>query len=799
MRPHDSIRWNAYPALAAAAAFSCGILIGRMLLPPLWLTAAMFAAAVLLSIGFRTRRIVSMQRLHLTACVMAAITAAGAVRYVSYYSVPVHHVTRVAGEDELHLVGAIADAPRWLPWGGRFTLNVDSVGGREATGLLSVLVESDEGRPRLRACDRVQIRGRLETLPHPRNPGDFDYGRFLAQRRIFAVLKAQEVTAPGSRQRSAGCAAAELRESLRNHIHRVVREEEARAVVEALVLGDRSVVDREVIDRFVRTGLLHLLAVSGLHVMVVGMILYRLLGPMLMRFGLRWRAVEITRSAVTAVILLIYMMVTGASPSVVRAVVMTILFTGATVFQRTAHPMNSLGAAALVILALSPDQLFEPGFQLSFAAVAGILGITLPLPEGGVAGRLYSGIAVTVSATAATLPVVVYHFGRISLGGLLLNVMAVPLTSGVLCSAIVALAAAQLSTGIADLFGASAEFLAQILLRIAEEGDRWLGWSYIKWPVEDAAVPIALGLAVAAVGCRRYARTRWRLISLALLICCGSIWSRLIDGSYERRLDMLFLDVGQGDAILLLTPNRSAVLIDSGVRTPFSDSGKRVLVPLLDHLRVSSLHTVIITHPDADHLGGMPALMRAVPIRRLLTNGLRHTSQLYGEVEGLTDSLSIPSRTLTAGDTVAVEGAVRISVLYPVTPKTGIDPNESSIVLHVRHGETSFLLTGDAPVHAEEEVVDRYGFLLDGDVLKVGHHGSETSSSPGLISFLRARGTSLAVLSVAERNRYGLPDSSVVRRIRAAGITAYSTSKAGAIWLRSDGKTLEKVEWRLDQ
>ena len=235
---------------------------------------------------------------------------------------------------------------------------------------------------------------------------------------------------------------------------------------------------------------------------------------------------------------------------------------------------------------------------------------------------------------------------------------------------------------------------------------------------------------------------------------------------------------------------------------------------------MDKLEIVIITHPDSDHIGGIPSVLRSVPVGRVLRSGYRHSSSLFTETDALLDSLNIPHRAVRTGDTLMLSPQVRAYVLYPPEEVPEDGPNAHSVMLLVCYGEASFLFTGDAPLEAELRLARRYKDLLQSDVLKVGHHGSRTSSASAFLNgVLGARsrdsstagivetsvrmneshrnpGKPYAVVSVAERNRYGLPNQEVLDRLTATGFEVVLTSRAGGVWFRTDGKTIRRVNWR---
>lgn len=833
---------NRCPACWAAGALAVGILFAHSVKPgvAVWesVLAGLAGGVLILCTGPVLRRASRALRTLLIAFTGCVLTVCfGGLRYATFYALPQGHPLpgKLASGEEAMWQGRILDDPVERSGSIRFTLRLDRKNdGEPPVGLLvsgRFTSGDDRQNDRLPArCDRVRLQGHLAPLPRARNPGEFDYGSYLFRKRIYARLYLVEgsMERTGHNRRSPGCVLEPARAFVQSSLDRFLPDSGSRAILRALLLGDRRQLDSDTRDRFARMGLLHLLAVSGLHVMVVGMILYHLLGPFLSRLRLSWRTVDILRVSCTVFLLAGYMLLTGCSASVVRAVVMASLMLSATSLQRPARSLNSLGVAVCVLLAVAPTHLFEAGFQLSVSAVAGILLLVpllaawIPVPSSRLGEYIHSGASVTVAATIGTLPVALYHFGQVGLGGLVLNLPGIPLTTGALVAGAAAVTFGSVFPALGEILGAASGALASALLHISMFGDRFMGWSVIRWSPERPLSLLILTLAGVCLAVWRNSRLRWRCVALALFLLVGDTVQGIASGRYRPYMDVLYMDVGQGDAALLRLPNGDGVLIDAGPRSFFtgSDAGSRFVLPQLARHGMKKLGTAVITHPDSDHIGGIPSVLRSVPVGRVLRSGYRHSSSLFTETNALLDSLNIPHRAVRAGDSLRLSPQVRAYVLYPTEEVPEDGPNAHSVVLLVRYGDVSFLFTGDAPLEAELRITQRYGSLLQSDVLKVGHHGSATSSAPAFLNkVLRAQdgdastagivkttaptneplrpfGKPYAVVSVAERNRYGLPNRDVLDRLAATGFDVVLTSSAGGVWFRTDGKTLRRVKWR---
>lgn len=840
--PPAPLRLSSRPALVAALCLGVGI-VGASAVPgvrPLaWLGAAAGVSAIAGAyIALTRQRLVTLRPLALTASALVACAALGAARMAQWGALPDDHVAHAAraaeaiadtSDADLSVVlwGTVDDAPEMRASGVRFTLRADSAlrdaRGQRVRGDVLVTLGLPRANPwsgetpevpvypDLRPGDRIAVAGVLLPARGARNPADFDYRRFLALRGVHATLRADgassvAVLAPPEALLTR--AANALRQRVRRALGANVQSEEARAVLAALLVADRSNIPEDTRDLFVRAGLVHLLAVSGLHVLLVGFVLHGVMGPLLARLGVPRKRAEWGRSLFTLGLLAMYVLVTGAAVPVTRAFVMASVVLIGRALEKPFDSLNTLGVAALVLLIARPTALFEVGFQLSFSAVAalatltplGLLALRRAIPERILArGGVKWAAEMTLASGAATLgtaPVLLVHFGRVPLAGLVLNLAAIPLTAASLGAGLMTVLVAPIGP-LASVFGALANASSLALLRVSEWGARGVGWFALEGFVASGLILCAMAAGLGALALWRRPRARWRvgLAALGLLVLAG--WRDVASGEQRPHLDVVFLDVGQGDATLLSFPGDRHVLIDAGPAFGW-DHGERTVLPHLQRYGIDRLDAVIATHPDADHTGGLPAVLAGVEVGRLVHNGRTRDDGPWARTLHLADSLAIPQQTVAAGDTLSLAPEARVRVLAPGPDALASgDANEGSVALLVQFGETDVLLTGDAETASEAEMVDLYGPLLDAEIATVGHHGSRTSSTESFVRAARGRSEATwAVVSVAKRNRYGLPDEEPLARWAASGATVVSTAEDGAVWLRTDGRQVRRVTWR---
>ena len=824
VRADSSIHWSAYPALFLAGSLSVGIVFvaaGGLSSVWAWLAVTGIGGALWAGAWWDDRRrLVSLASLCRIASIVLLAVATGALRMILFSNQPpdrLHHQADsiIAAGDTTTIAGVIADAPTGSAESVRFTLAVrtwsDEGTEQRATGKVRVTLRSspwDDAPapfPKVFQGDRVRLHGSLRAPPAPRNPADFDYGAYLRHRGIYSTLYVSDAADIRILQRRTGRVqrvVTRARSRIRRSVHAHVPSDTSQAILQALLIGDRSQVEGSHKDAFARTGLMHLLAVSGLHVLLVGMVLYTLLRPFLHRFRLRWQTVEHLRAASTISVLLLYMLLTGSPPSVVRAVVMAVLLIGSILFQRTTHTLNTLGVAAVVLLMLRPTALFDAGFQLSMSAVTGIVVLNprledacrrvLPEPihQSEAGAWLISMTTVSTAATLGTAPVLLHHFGFVALGGLALNIVAIPLTAVGLTAGLLTLFAAPVFTPGAAAFGAAADASVRVLTETAVFGATWMGGGvHLSNPSGWTLASIAAAVAVIAQFPRP--KHRWRLIIAASFLATAGFVHDLVQGESSPTLEVLFLDVGQGDAVLVSTPDGRHMLVDAGPRSPFSDAGESVVVPHLKHAGIDKLDVLVATHPDSDHLGGVPSVMKSLEVGRFIHSGRSSDSELFAESRRILQKNAIPSTSVISGDSISLGQHVSVDVLGPPAKNASgsWEENDASVVLMISFGKTRILLPGDVEQAGERWLVSQFGDELASDLVKAAHHGSSTSSSPVFVKATTSDPSRrpVVVIPVGRFNQFGMPVPDVMTRWQSRTGSLFRTDVHGALGVSSDG------------
>lgn len=648
--------------------------------------------------------------------------------------------------------------------------------------------------------DDVRVDAQLRSPAGAANPGGRNRAAELAAAGVPWLARAAgpvvRVAPP-----SAAAAIERARQRFASTCDRFLPAREA-ALVRAIGAGDRSALDDGARRSFARSGLAHILAVSGMHLVVVVYGLWRLLRSILLRW--EWASARIDPGRLSAAVCVpwtaVYALATGASPPVLRAAVGAAVVLVGALLRRDGDALNGLALAALALLATEPAAVLDPSFQLSFAAVAGLALWAGPLrrrmtflagqPDGSPRSRglrslvrarllepLLGGACATVAASLATMPILAFHFRQIPLLGLPANLVAIPIGAGLTVLATAAGLGASLHPLLAAPFLYAAWPLAWALRAVSDlaAAPRWGALAMGSPGLWGAIASGTLALVAGRV------RGAMRIAAIGSAAACLLLPAPLRAAAARARggLEVMFLSVGQGDAALLRLPDGSAVLVDGGgAAAGGRDPGERDVLPLLRDLGIRRLAAVFVSHPHPDHVLGLAAVIEAIPPETAFGNGDPGEGTAAEILARLHPAVRVP------GDSWSRAG-VRFDVVGG--QRAALSGNDASLVLRVSYGRTAFLFPGDVETKGEEAAVVAGG--LRADVVKVPHHGSETSSSAVFISAVAAH---QAVVSVGAANRFGFPRPETVARWQAAGVEVLRTDR-GAVRFLSDGEQVRRV------
>jgi competence protein ComEC len=840
------------PLALAAVAFACGIWLSThwQISPVLWGWAAVsLALCTIVAVAIKSLRPAQVAALLALACAGGfARIATSAPRLFVPPSEFFREGLATSGENKVEIVAHVTNDGALLAIDEsreRFemeteSIELDGIKFLQPVGIRATVYDAPGAT--LKYGERIHLLARLK-LPHNfGNPGAFDYEGYLRGRGITALasVKADEIEViPGTSGSRLGFWRSDVRNSILRHIHQSgFWSREDAAIFSAMIMGDDSMLMRNVREEFQQTGVYHLLVVSGMNVALLAFAIFWL--------ARRLRLPQWPASLMTIALSVLYAYIAGMGVPIMRAVLMLSLFLVARLLYRDRSGLNATGFAALVVLTLSPMALFEPGFQLTFLALLGITGISVPLLERTsnpyrqalahlestaydlsvdpkiaqfrldlrlVAGRLAQffgprlarilvtgaasgllmlyelGLVSAVTQAAVVLPMRAY-FHRAAILGLAANILVLPLAGIMLNSGVVAIALSYISMPFAYL----AARIASLALRWTLACVGWIADFHVsQWRVPDPAPLLVLlaaaGIVLALLAVRRRRAIAWAGVS-ALFVSSVTVALYHSRAKAESgKLEITAIDVGQGDSILVISPQGRTMLIDGGgsigpVRSEF-DFGEDVVAPYLWSRGLDHLDVVALTHAHGDHIGGLPSIIEDFHPSELWV-GINPATPELVNLYGVASAQHIPIQKHVAGEAFDWSGT-KIRVLSPPAdwqPKSK-RANDDSLALLIGYGETRALLAGDLERNMEQYVAAE---SPQANLLKVPHHGSATSTSSALLAAVRPQ---FAVISAGYQNPFGHPRKVVLDRLQIYRVKTYRTDEQGAVTFLLDGKHVE--------
>mgnify|MGYP001951420177 FL=1 len=660
--------------------------------------------------------------------------------------------------------------------------HVEYEGGKYLTGgkirLSQYFYGEGEDRKIFSPGDVIRIRGELRKPQGMRNPKGFDYRAYLQRQGIFYTMSASEsqVELIGNKPfKWPNSWIIAVHNWLKSIMEKNLRDP-ALALVKSMIIGDKGTLPHEVRDEFSKTGLAHILAISGLHV-----------GYIVLALSAMQKILKLSPKIaflVQALFLGFYCLVAGATASVIRATVMAIIIMGGKFLGRRGDPINSMALAALVVLIFRPLDIFDVGFQLSFGAVGGIFlhGNRIKKALKILPDFISNSISVTLAAQLGTWPLTLYYFNIISPWAMLTNLLLVPIAGIVVILGFVMLVISVILPWLGSFIGSVIEYVALILIK----GNNIM--ASIPWAFTKMISPSMMFLIIYYLTLWLVSEEKPVFIKRPILWAGGAVTLLLVIAFIKYLLpvpmQIIFLDVGQGDCVYIRTPDRKHILVDGGGRPEglwSFDVGEDIVVPFLLKNGVGKLDLVVMSHSHDDHIGGLIPVVRDIKVGAFMEFPPKDISQNYLLLKELVKQKGITCIYAAQGQRYKIGEQVWIDILYPMRNQdmvhniAGDNENNRSIVMRLQYKDTSILFTGDIEQEVENYLSDIYDFNVD--ILKVAHHGSRTSSTEPWIGIIDPR---IAVIQVGN-NIFGHPHQEVEQRLLSQGAAIYRNDRDGAV------------------
>jgi len=674
---------------------------------------------------------------------------------------------------------------------------------------LNVFIQVNKKSNQLEYGDKVLINGEYVKPSNQRNYGGYDDSRYLKTLKVVGRVKANKIEVLAKKQQNiilqfGNTISCKIEEKIDVNF-----KEENAAILKGLLLGNTADIEDDVKEDFQVSNISHVLAISGMHVgyIILGikMLLQKLLGK---------RKTKI----ITIVILIFYSFITGFSASITRAVIMSSIALGAGIVYRKNDIWNTISISLLGILIYNPFLILNVGLQLSYIGTIGIIlfsKIVLKFFSNTkikINEKVKEILSVTLSAQIMILPIMIYHFNKIGIYFLITNLLVSLIIGPIIILGFFYIIISFIFNPIANII--------KILLNI---GLIFLDFisKFSKLPFAGIYLPtpnifmIIFYIIVVLIGryifsiynLKKLTTTHIRVKNLIALFRykfkenkkkCKKIILTLIViiisiNFIPKDLKIYFVDVGQGDCTFIITPNNKTILIDGGGSISDSfDVGKKTLIPYLLDRGYTSLDYIMISHFDQDHVGGILTVLEEIKVKNVIISKQGEESKQYSKFLDIVKQKKINVIVVERGNRVKIEDSIYFDILWPQKEQIKENIlNNNSIVTKLHYGGFSMLFTGDIEKEAEEIILKKKTNLKS-DILKVAHHGSNSSSTQ---DFIKAVNPNIALIGVGQNNNFGHPNSEVLNRLKQLGVKIFRTNEDGEInfVINGKGKIKEKM------
>lgn len=694
-------------------------------------------------------------------------------------------IHRYIDKDNITIVGYICNSPDIRQSKAVYDIDVlyveEKSAIKKASGKVRVSILLDKKSKIYNFGDVIKIKGRLKKPKGKRNFGGFNYRAYLFQKGITATMFSKKAKKLGVYPVNPVVKLAFSARTKTIQFFKMNLPKNISAILSGLVLGIKGEIPRDTLEGFKDTGIMHLLAVSGLHVGII----YKMLQELFYYLGLPRKLSLLFQGF----IIIFYCCMSGLTPSVVRATIMIIIMILSNLTGRQYDSINSLCIAALIILVNNPLSLFSISFQLSFCAALGIILFYdfFRNPLSILPRFLSDSIAAGISAQILVLPFSAYYFNKISILGLISTPIVAPAASVALVlgfvASILSFCFLPLGKVLVEISGLIIMVIEKIVVFLSK-----CPFAYIIIPQVNPFL-LFIYFVFLALSAKLILEKK-DIKKLGYILLCVMIFVTIIFIIPKgNTVEVTFIDVGQGDSIFIRTDNNKTVLIDGGGISSYCsgtfDVGLDTVKPFLYAKGVRNIDIMVFTHFDVDHVQGLLSLMKEMNVNMILY-GMPDDSKFYKEMVQITKNKQIKVINVGRGDKFQI-GNVLFEVLHPSKEKSSYTSNDSSVVLKMTYGDITFLFTGDLEHAGEKEILNSYN-NIHSDVLKLGHHGSRTSTSEEFLDMVEPK---FAVVSAGKDNKFGHPAPEVLHLLKNKGIRILRTDIQGGITFKIRNKNVK--------
>lgn len=635
--------------------------------------------------------------------------------------------------------------------------------------------------PSIKYGDSLYIEGEFKQPEEARNYKGYNYKQYLKTKKIIGTVELEKVKILKS---SNGSFIHNIQKYIRDTINGTLTDEEGNLLL-AILLGDKDKLSEDIQESFKTSNLSHMLAVSGAHVS------YIILG---LTYVLQNSIIGKKNGKIVCIIfLLAFMAITNFTPSVTRACIMAILTLFSSIIYRKSDVYTNISVAALITLIFNPYSLLDLGFQLSYGGTIGIIIFIKRIQEKKSNSKVINYIKqmalVSIYANIIIIPIMVYHFNTVSFTFIISNIMASPILGIIVITGFLFIITSITVKPLTSLIAIFIKPILSILIKISQICSK-LPFSNIL--VVTPYMFNVISYYAIILYCIKSKKNNKCKIIICLLIVL--ILINFIIYIFPQKLRIFFIDVGQGDSTLIITPDKKTVLIDGGGSDSF-DVGEKVLLPYLLDRRILKVDYVLISHFDTDHCGGILTIMEKVKVKNIIISEQAEHSENYERFKKLMIHKKIRLIEVKKGDKIKIGRYSEFKILFPTSRLLSENPlNNNSIVAQFNYNNFKMLFTGDIEKLAEQQILKAEKAEIRADILKVAHHGSKTSSIP---EFIKAVKPKIALIGVGKNNTFGHPNQQTIKNLENIKCRIYRTDLQGEIIIKIDQKGRMNVKSKL--
>lgn len=700
--------------------------------------------------------------------------------------------------NEVQIIGTIISNPIEKEYNLQYILKVEDINNDSSFKDTKILIKIKKKNSKLKYGDKIKINTQIKEPEIQRNEGGFNYKQYLKTKKIYAIADVNKINLMKENNVNfIDKFTNVISRSISKRTSELLKEDEA-SILTAMLIGNKDSLNENIKEDFRKSSLSHILAISGMHVSYIIMGITFIIN--------KTKVNKKISKIITILFLIFFIILTGKTPSVQRACIMSIYMILGNLLYKKTNILSSISISMIFILLENPYSILDIGLQLSYA---GILGIVIIYPilnkyksskiiKIKIIDKIIDIILVTLSANIVLFPIILFHFNTISTTFLLSNLLVSPIIGIIIFLGFFTIIISYTFPFMIAIFSNALQFALTILLKIANLIGN-IPFSRIYLPTPKIYMIIIYYLTLFIILKYKKIINKKIIKKIIAILLVFSILINIVILKIPKNLEIYFIDVGQGDSTLIITPNKKKILIDGGGASENStyDVGKNILLPYLLDKQIINIDYIIFSHFDSDHSQGLAYTIQELKVNNVIIGKQFEMSKNYEEFIKIVKGKNIKVYTVTAGQKINIEKDLYFDILWPDSTNVISDNvlNNNSLVCKLEYKNFSMLFTGDIEEKAERAMLEKYKNdlrILKTTILKVAHHGSKTSSSK---EFLKAIKPKIALIGVGKDNKFGHPNNIVLKNLEGLNCKIYRTDENGEIKIITDGKNIKTTKF----